>query len=79
MPANLTPQYFEAERRFKSATTPEEKIQALETILAVMPKHKGKDHLQADLRRKIARITEEAEIKFATSRKNFNVRKEGAG
>jgi len=79
MPANLTPQYFEAERRFKSATTPEEKIQALEAMLAVMPKHKGTDHLQADLRRKIAKISEEAERKYATSRKNFNVRREGAG
>ena len=79
MPANLTPQYFEAERRFKSAVTPEEKIQALEAMLAVMPKHKGTDHLQADLRRKIAKITEEAEKKFATSRKNFSIRKEGAG
>jgi len=54
MPANLTPQYFEAERRFKSATTPDEKIQALEAMLAVMPNHKRTDHLQADLRRKIA-------------------------
>ncbi len=79
MPANLTPQYFEAERRFKSATTPEEKIQALEAMLAVMPKHKGTDHLQADLRRKIAKISEEAEKKYATSRRNFNIRREGAG
>jgi ribosome-interacting GTPase 1 len=79
MPANLTPQYFEAERRFKSAVTPEEKVQALEAMLAVMPKHKGTDHLQADLRRKIAKISEEAERKLATSRKSFNIRKEGAG
>lgn len=79
MPANLTPQYFEAERRYKSAITPEEKIQALEAMLAVMPKHKGTDHLQADLRHKIAKITEEAERKLATSRKNFNIHKEGAG
>jgi len=79
MPANLTPQYFEAERRFKSAATPEEKIQALEAMLAVMPKHKGTDHLQADLRRKIAKISEEADKKYATSRKNFNIRREGAG
>jgi len=79
MPANLTPQYFEAEKRFRNATTPEEKIQALEEMLAVMPKHKGTDHLQADLRRKIAKITEEAEKKYATSRKSFTIRKEGAG
>jgi len=79
MPANLTPQYFEAERRFKSAGTPEEKIQALEAMLAVMPKHKGTDHLQADLRRKIAKVSEQAERKYATSHKSFNIRKEGAG
>ena len=79
MPANLTPQYFEAERRYKSASTPEEKIQALEAMLAVMPKHKGTDHLQADLRRKISKIGEEAEKKYATGHKSFTIRKEGAG
>lgn len=79
MPANLPPQYFEAEKRFRNAATPEEKIQALEAMLAIMPKHKGTDHLQADLRRKIARISEDAERKAATSRKSFNIRKEGAG
>jgi len=79
MPANLPPQYFEAEKRFRNASTPGEKVQALEAMLAIMPKHKGTDHLQADLRRKIAKITEEAERKSATSRKSFYIPKEGAG
>jgi len=79
MPANLPPQYFEAERRFKMASSPEEKIEALEAMLAIMPRHKGTDKLHADLRRKIARISEEAERKYATSRKSFYIRKEGAG
>jgi uncharacterized protein len=79
MPANLPPQYFEAEKRFRNAASAEEKVEALEAMLAIMPKHKGTDHLQADLRHKIAKITEEAERKYATSRKNFNIRKEGAG
>jgi len=79
MPANLPPHYFEAERRFRNASTPEEKIEALEAMLAIMPKHKGTDHLQADLRHKIAKISEEAERKYATGHKNFSVRKEGAG
>jgi len=79
MPANLPPQYFEAEKRYRSAASAEEKVEALEAMLAAMPKHKGTDHLQADLRRKIAKISEEAERKYATSRKNFSVRKEGAG
>ncbi|HAZ32084.1 MAG TPA: GTP-binding protein HSR1, partial [Dehalococcoidia bacterium] len=37
MPANLTPQYFEAEKRYRSAETPDERIAALQEMLAVMP------------------------------------------
>ena len=79
MPANLPPQYFEAERRLRMAKSPEEKIEALEAMLAIMPKHKGTDKLHADLRRKIAKISEEAERRYATSRISFHIRKEGAG
>lgn len=79
MPANLPPQYFEAEKRYRMAKTPEEKIEALEAMLAIMPKHKGTDRLHGDLRRKIAKLTEEAEKKAAISRASFYIRKEGAG
>jgi ribosome-interacting GTPase 1 len=79
MPANLPPQYFEAERRYRQAKTPEDKIEALEVMLAIMPRHKGTDHLYGDLRRRIAKLTEEAERKAATSRASFYIRKEGAG
>jgi len=58
MPANLTPDYYKAEKWFKSATTNEEKILALEEMLRVMPKHKGTDHLKADLRRKLSKLKE---------------------
>ena len=58
MPANLTPEYFKAERWFRTATTNEEKILAVERMLAVMPKHKGTDHLKADLRRKLSKLKE---------------------
>lgn len=80
MPANLPPQYFEAEKRYSAAKEPEEKIAALEAMLAVMPKHKGTDKLHAELRRKIARLSQEAERKYATARRaGFYIRKEGAG
>lgn len=79
MPANLPPQYFEAEKRFRTGKTPEEKIAALQTMLAIMPKHKGTDHLHAELRKRIAKLTEEAERKYATSRTSFYIKKEGAG
>ncbi|HOQ30301.1 MAG TPA: GTP-binding protein HSR1, partial [Armatimonadota bacterium] len=53
MPANLTPAYREAEERFRQATTPEEKIECLEEMLAVIPKHKGTEKLQADIKRRL--------------------------
>jgi len=56
MPANLTPEYYKAERWFRSAATNDEKILALEHMLRVMPKHKGTDHLRADLRRKVSKL-----------------------
>jgi len=72
MPANLPPQYFEAEKRFRSA--------ALQAMLAIMPRHKGTDKLHAELRRKIARFSQEAEKKYATARRaGFYISREGAG
>jgi len=80
MPANLPPQYFEAEKRFRSAKEPEEKIAALQEMLAIMPKHKGTDKLHAMLRQKIARFSQEAERKYATARRaGFYISREGAG
>jgi ribosome-interacting GTPase 1 len=81
MPANLPPQYFEAEKVYRQAKTPEEKVEALETMLAIMPKHKGTDKLRADLRRRIAKFSEEALRRPSAGRKGsaYNIRKEGAG
>jgi len=80
MPANLPPQYFEAEKRFRAAREPEEKIAALEAMLAIMPRHKGTDKLHAMLRQKIARFSQEAERKYATARRTgFYISREGAG
>jgi small GTP-binding protein len=78
MPTNLPPQYFEAENRFRQAKTAPEKIAALEEMLAIMPKHKGTDHLKADLRRRIAKLTQTADKKAATQRASMTVQKEGA-
>ncbi len=80
MPANLPPQYFEAEKRYRSAKEPEEKIAALEAMLAIMPHHKGTDKLHAVLRQKIAKFSQEAEKKYATARRTgFYIDREGAG
>jgi len=78
MPANLPPQYFEAEKRFRLAKDPEEKIAILEEMLAIMPKHKGTDHLRAELRTRIAKLTQLAAKKSGARRASMAVEKEGA-
>jgi small GTP-binding protein len=81
MPANLTPQYFEAEKRYRSAQTLDERIVALQEMLAVMPKHKGTDGLRAELRTKIAKLSKEAAKAQATARRGgiYHIPREGAG
>ncbi len=78
MPANLPPQYFDAEKNYREAKTAPEKILALEEMLAIMPKHKGTDHLRAELRRRIAKLNQASEKKSATQRMSMLIEKEGA-
>ncbi len=56
MPANLPPDYYAAERRYRETADIQEKIDILREMLAIMPKHKGTEHLQGDLKRKIAKL-----------------------
>lgn len=79
MPANLNHAYYDAEERYREASGREEKIAALEEMLRVIPKHKGTDKLQADLKSRIAKLRRQPDKKAATSRPSYRVQKEGAG
>ena len=83
MPANLPPAYFEAEQKYRSAKSPAQKVAALQQLLSAIPKHKGTDHLRADLRSKLSRATEELENPKrsggASQYQPYAIRKEGAG
>lgn len=81
MPANLTPEYLEAEERFKSAVSIPEKIVALEEMLRVIPKHKGTEKMQADLKRRLSQLRKESQKKkpAATQKPLYHVEREGAG
>jgi ribosome-interacting GTPase 1 len=82
MPANLPPHYHEVEKRYRAARTVPEKVAALQEMLALMPKHKGTDHLKADLRARIAKLTDEIDHPAASRGGRpypFAIRKEGAG
>jgi ribosome-interacting GTPase 1 len=80
MPANLTPEYLDAEKRFKSAKTTEEKIETLAEMLAKIPRHKGTEKLQADLKRRLSKLCSTLEKK-PTIRVGliYRVEREGAG
>lgn len=80
MPTNVTPEYKKAEERYREAGTAEEKILALEEMLRVVPKHKGTDHLRADLKRKLSKLKEAPAKKGGAKHVDiFHVPKGGAG
>ncbi|RKX18851.1 MAG: GTP-binding protein [Candidatus Zixiibacteriota bacterium] len=61
MPANLPPQYYALEKEFKKETDLHEKLRLAKELLGVMPKHKGTDKLQADLKAKISKLKKQIE------------------
>src|SRR2546427_12253992 len=61
MPANLTPEYRAAEEAFRKARDPQERLERLREMLRTIPKHKGTDHLQGDIKRRIKEMSEELE------------------
>lgn len=81
MPTNLPPDYFKVDKRFREADTVTEKIELLEEMIRIVPKHKGTDHLRADLRRKLSKLKDEAQRTKKPSKRDsaFNIPKAGAG
>ena len=59
MPANLSPDYKASEAAFRQASEPKERLERLREMLRTIPKHKGTEHLQADIKTRIKQLTEE--------------------
>jgi small GTP-binding protein len=82
MPANLTPQYFDAEKKYKEAKTNQEKLMYLQEMLSTIPKHKGTEKLQADIKSKISKLKdlpERGKKGGGPSSAWYQVDKQGAG
>jgi uncharacterized protein len=80
MPANLTPDFVKARQKLRQAKSPEEKLAALEEMLQTIPKHKGTDHMQADIKRRMAKVRETAgQSKKGKSSSYEHIPREGAG
>jgi ribosome-interacting GTPase 1 len=79
MPANLPPEYFDAEKRYKEALSPAEKVAALEELIATIPKHKGTDKLRADFRRRLSKLRESAAKQKKSGKGDlYTIEREGA-
>jgi hypothetical protein len=80
MPANLTPPYKSAEQRFRQASDDQERMAALLEMLQLIPKHKGTEKLQAEIKAKIAKLkkTPTAKAGGAKQKALDNIPREGA-
>lgn len=81
MPANLTPEFYMAREAYERASTQEEKLMCLQKMLSVIPKHKGTDKMQADIKRRISALKKAMDKKKGSSRQEdpFAVDRQGAG
>jgi ribosome-interacting GTPase 1 len=82
MPANLPPQYHKAEEEFRRAGTPAERLETLREMYRLLPKHKGTEKLQSDLKQKMSRLKDELEGAKSGSKKagvSYRVPHEGSG
>jgi len=82
MPANLSADYLKAEERYRAATTNEEKLACLEEMFTTLPKHKGTEKMQADIKTRISKLKKEMSgpSKGGAKRTDFfHVEKQGAG
>ena len=80
MPANLPPQYLKAEDAYRKATSPDDQVTALETMLRLIPKHKGTDHLQGELKRKLKQTREQSQSdkKAGKKAKGISIPRQGS-
>lgn len=82
MTANLTPEYMEADKRYHQAKTLEEKIAALKDMMMLVPKHKGTERMRVELKKRLAKLHEEAQKKPKVTRTTQtweHIDREGAG
>jgi hypothetical protein len=78
MPANLSPEFKKAEEELRVATNSQEKILALELMMATIPKHKGTEKMQADIKRRLSKLRNTEEKAAGKRGDALHVRKEGA-
>ena len=82
MPANLTPQYQRLEERYRKSQTLPERAELLDEMLATIPKHKGTEKLQAELKTKVKETKAELQAEASAPKKGpktFRFPRQGCG
>jgi len=82
MPANLPPQYLKVEAEYRKASTAEQRLDKLRELFRLLPKHKGTEKLQSDLKQKMSQLKDEQERGKAGTKSaglSHHVPREGAG
>lgn len=82
MPTNVSPEYRKAEEAYRAARDSKERLACLKEMLRTIPKHKGTDHLQADIKTRIKSLSEELSGPKSGARRSgpsHVIRPEGAG
>ncbi|MCA9039824.1 MAG: 50S ribosome-binding GTPase [Planctomycetaceae bacterium] len=81
MPANLTPQYHKAEEEYRRAQSAQEQVECLQRMLQLIPKHKGTDRMQGDLKHRLKEARDAAQAEKSAPKKGVSYRfpRQGAG
>jgi ribosome-interacting GTPase 1 len=82
MPANLPPQYHKVEDEYRKAPTTEKRLEKLRELYRLLPKHKGTERLQSDLKQRMSQLKDELERGKTAGKRTgtgHHVPREGAG
>ena len=58
MASNVTPEYLQAQEKYDSASTDEEKLIALNEMKSTVPKHKGAEGMRSEINKKLSTWTQ---------------------
>ena len=81
MPVNPGIHYLRAKDEYEQATTDESKLACLQKMLSLVPKHKGSEALQKEIKTKIAKLKYSTQKQKETKKGSYqkiSFKKEGA-
>ncbi len=77
MPINAGYEFFDAEKNYLAALTMEDKLYWLEEMIRKAPKHKSSENFLAELKTRLKKLKEKAEIAKKKGKGKKGIRKEG--